>query len=203
MFYIMESEFYLNSKQICKSLMSSGSVEEEVSLCRRWEVQICAMTVIFSKPWNVVNFCKFTAYSSGVNIQNFTAFHSKVMYEICVEKPTFHCLSYIFCRFFFLDPGRFCKWIQNLQKSCKMYALSCKMAGKVIASFNFLIIRDDTCSETECVCVCVCVCVWGGGGLRCVLQNIRARVKVSPLFIAKLFEISDECSEITWIRRWM
>ena len=44
----------------------------------------------------------------AVNLHNFTActaFHRKIMYTICGEKPTFHRLSYIFSRFL-LHPGR-------------------------------------------------------------------------------------------------
>ena len=45
--------------------------------------------------------------SLAVNLHNFTAFtafHRKIMYEICGEKLTFHRLSYIFLHFY-LDPG--------------------------------------------------------------------------------------------------
>ena len=58
-----ESEFEIISKQICRTLVTSGAVEEEVADMQA--VRIRARTVTCSKRLNVVNFFKFTAYSSG------------------------------------------------------------------------------------------------------------------------------------------
>ena len=84
--------------------MRSGVVEEEAADMQ--EVRGSNPCKDGSKRWKMVHFCKFTAYSN-VNFHNFnafTAFHRKIVYEICGEQTNFSPLILHISAIFF-DPG--------------------------------------------------------------------------------------------------
>ena len=108
MFYRKWNEFDLYSKQKYQTLVRAGAVEEEVddlqqlrgsNPCKSGEI-----TYFSDELWWILVRSLLTLAVNLHNFTAFTAFHRKLMYEICGEKTNFSPLIlHIFP--IFLDPG--------------------------------------------------------------------------------------------------
>ena len=113
--YLLRRRCNLNVAKLWKIIGECG----EITLIRRWMRWKNLNRLVAVKLHNfTVEFSCASTYFSGelwwiyvgspltlaVILHNFTAFHRKIMYEICGWKLTFHRLSYIFFQVF-LNPG--------------------------------------------------------------------------------------------------